>query len=138
MPNREIEFRIWDIRLKMFLPINKSDDDFRLYYFINRPEEYAIQQFTGLCDKNNKKIFEGDVIIFMGKWDEEGYVLKPDYLPYVVSWFMGGLQAFLISRNNCMSVFGHNEILGVGHTDSKVIGNIFENPNLLDEITQTV
>lgn len=132
--NRIIKFRVWDIKRKLFYGphhidnmINKS----KLQYLYSDEPDLIYQQFTGLKDKNNKEIYEGDFIIFMGRWDENGKVLKPDYQTYEVLWEMGGLWAHTIKRT-VRSFHLHNELLGVGHTDSKIIGNILENPELND------
>lgn len=70
---RELKFRAWDkiagcwsddpnsSLAKITLGLDGSviiDDDCATY----RPEDYIIEQFTGLLDKNGKMIFEGDVI----------------------------------------------------------------------------
>jgi uncharacterized phage protein (TIGR01671 family) len=140
---RIIKFRVWDIKEKEFgsdilvslvldaylATADKKDlkDSFDKY----NGKNYILQQFTGLLDKNGKEIYEGDIIIFMGRWDKEGKVLEPNYLPYEVVWFMGGLRA--IRDIGARSFFQHGENVGVGHTDSEILGNIFENPELLNK-----
>ena len=94
-------------------------------------EQVAIQQFTGVRDKTRREIYEGDIISFLGTWDEKGNVIANDKSPYKVIWFGGGFQAILIGRDGCRSSFRHNELRSVGNTDSLILGNIFENPELL-------
>lgn len=146
--SRIIKFRVWDKKNNNFwhnmkgfvnsgIIINANGntgityEDTKFVFF--NPEFLIVQQFTGLTDKNKREIYEGDIIIFMGRWDENGKVLPPDYEPYEIAWCMGGLKAFLISRDGSSSIYRHNECLGVGHTDNEVIGNIFENPELLNK-----
>ncbi|MDO8609275.1 MAG: YopX family protein [bacterium] len=146
--HRIIKFRIWNDKTKSWLHgphKHNSLDGVNLLgetiLFGGLCEDISIKdlddlfclQYTGLDDKNGKNIFEGDIITFMGRWDENGKVLEPDYLPYKVAWQMGGLRAFLINRNGASSFYKHNEVVGVGHTDSKIIGNIFDNPELLNK-----
>jgi uncharacterized phage protein (TIGR01671 family) len=142
--NREIKFKVWDIENKSFLidfSISKyghlmtydfHGSDEKCYCQCPNPNNYIIQQYTGLKDKNGNEIYEGDIIRFMGRWDTDGKVLPPDYKPYRVVWVMGGLWAMMINPPHPLKAFhGHNECVGVGHTDSEIIGNIFENPELL-------
>jgi uncharacterized phage protein (TIGR01671 family) len=134
--NNRLKFRVWDNynigKTLGFRYINMSEVLNWLSHGIvfETTVESKIQQYTGLKDKNGKEIYEGDIIIFMGRWDDKGNVLESDYQKYTVNWFMGGLWAMTIKKS-CRSFHTHNEMLGVGHTDSEVIGNIFETPELL-------
>ena len=114
---REIKFRAWNTRLKTMEMI----DD--LYWFeenqchYNGDYDYVIQQYTGLKDKNEVEIYEGDRIIFdnsdIGGQRHEG----------VVEW-----NSDQSLDNLCWGLWIpnkgwlHCDFLG----DLEVIGNIFE------------
>lgn len=70
----------------------------------------TVGQYTGLTDKNGKKIFEGDIVNFS------------NILYYIV--FADG--CFRICRNGQYSYTLHNL-----HSAFEVIGNIHDNPELL-------
>ena len=85
--------------------------------------------------KNSQKKIRGKTkpkIQKVDVWDEKGNVLPPDYKLYEVVWFMGGLKAIWLERS-ARSFHLHNEMVGVGHTDCEIVGNIFENPELLNK-----
>lgn len=70
-----------------------------------------LMQYTGLKDKNRKEIYEGDIVKYGDRnykiaWDDEGS-------------FFGVVYGYSIQGG----LFGYAEI----------IGNIFENPELLNE-----
>ena len=71
----------------------------------------TIGQYTGLTDRNGKKIFEGDIVNFS------------DILYYIV--FADG--CFRIGRNGQYSYTLHNI-----HSAFEIIGNIHDNPELLE------
>ena len=81
--------------------------------------EETIGQYTGLTDKNGKRIFEGDIISFFN-WG--GNVLKR-----AVVWDPQ-LGRFSVFIDGALSV-GVNPILG----PHKVIGNIHDNPELMKD-----
>lgn len=73
----------------------------------------TVGQYTGLCDKNGKKIFEGDRI------EIRGYV-------YYCCWDAGNLEFILINEK---------ESFGMGYAASSrmtVIGNVHDNTELLE------
>ena len=81
--------------------------------------EETVGQYTGLKDKNGKRIFEGDIV--------EGADFTAEDGGYGVVGFDDG--AFEIIGNNCCGTF-HENYWG---RDFEVIGNIHDNPELLEE-----
>ncbi len=76
-------------------------------------------QYSGLKDKNNKEIYDGDIIFLFG-------VEKP--LQVV---FENGAFGYRGSIHNSFEPFAGNPNLDFKNLDIEVIGNIFENKELL-------
>jgi len=91
--------------------------------------ETPIMQFTGLLDKNNKEIWEGDVIKVASKFLLGFQSNRTEPAPLKSVSFNNG--SFVIMGVNEYVALSHvirNQISG----DSiEVIGNIYENPELL-------
>ena len=80
------------------------------FWFRVDPE--TVGQFTGLTDKNGKKIFEGDIISGLGN-------------TYVCKWDEGNVE---------FTVFDSKESFGLAYAAypcMEVVGNIHDNPELL-------
>ncbi|PDG15769.1 hypothetical protein AWL03_02030 [Listeria monocytogenes] len=88
-----------------------------------RPE--TVSQFTGLTDKNGKKIFEGDIIEII-EIDAFGN-LDWNRLKGKVMFSEG---AWLVTDNRSFAIPLWSEI-----NEIEVIGNIHENPELLEVAT---
>lgn len=84
------------------------------YVFV---EHLVIMQSTGLKDKNGKEIFEGDIV----KMAKDIYS-EPTY--YEVVRHRGGAYRLESKQHGCE--------LWLRHTDCEVVGNIYENKELLD------
>lgn len=77
-------------------------------------------QCTGLKDKNNKPIYEGDILIFQhGNQKRAGFVEV-----YKTVWSV-------TNSNFCQGAWCGGALINLYET-SEVIGNIYENPELLE------
>ena len=128
---RKIKFRVWSNQLSKWITDYVITDYNLSAVTINHifnhteldNEDIIFQQFTGLEDKNGKDIYEGDIIqqLSFEDWgDDDGDILNRDvqfktydtsYGFYESGWYFGA--------------YGKIE------KDCEVIGNIFENPELL-------
>ena len=133
---REIKFRAWDTENEEMakvihlgvddLEVTMEDEECRIW---NRPYPYIarLMQWTGLKDKNGVEIYEGDIIK-----DCEGKIKK-------VVWKHNGFKLeYTFKRKYEGEEYKETTCLEMGHTDDRrwgceVIGNIFENRELLEE-----
>lgn len=125
---QEIEFRAWDKECGFFRDeenvfVNQSGGIYREDEIAWYADRYEIELFTRLKDKDGKKIYRGDVVLYRGisihgKVTQTKGVVKysDDDAGFIVE-NSGGSLAF--------AFFGIN-----GIKDYKVIGNIHENPEL--------
>ena len=117
---REIKFRAWDgsnFVEKMRVGEMELFDDmlaFRFQHFDCDPSEVIFEQFTSLCDKNGREIFEGDAI------------KHPDGHVSIIKW-IPELYAFDFGKSTCVT---DQEEGCVEDGEVEVIGNIHESPDL--------
>lgn len=78
----------------------------------------TVCQYTGLTDKNGRKIFEGDIV---------RRKIVDDYIIGQVVWFDTGFCGFHLKCGNRYYPIGKSEQTGISDCD-EVIGNIFDNP----------
>lgn len=131
---REIKFRAWiftgfDEGIKPFMA-NVDHIKFENYaictdednneWFIEK--ECNLMQYTGLKDKNKKEIYEGDIVIVTYKYSLSNP--KPTHKGVIV-WS---------DENACFDIKYVYNAEGFSTKEFEVIGNIYENPELLKEV----
>ena len=120
---REIKFRAWDNVLGLCavesidFAINcvyvRKDADKQFHTYTLSMENANLMQYTNIKDKNGKEIYEGDILSFLFFEDTKPRIEE-------VIW---------INENA-----GFGFPLGLcGLHDIEVIGNIYENPELLED-----
>ena len=150
---REIKFRVWDKQSKKMRQLidivfntgfgcEKNDNSIKLIWvkgydcieqkdiMLQREDKFELMQYTGLKDKNGKEIYEGDIVLFEDTEmsTESGYgdnFINKGVIEY-------------IEENCCFNVTERQtaELADVLYEDNEtleVIGNIYENPELLED-----
>ena len=121
---REIEFRVWDIEEKEIIDFNYLEvyKDLDAGGFFNIQdvfdnEVWIFMQYTGLKDKNGKKIFEGDIC-----WADE--------------YTFGGLNGVVEYRKGAFFLYSPRTLPTIlnffDSSEIEVTGNIHDNAELLN------
>lgn len=132
---REIKFRAWCERT------NKMSEEFNLGYssfkfvFKNHVEHWppdnknlAIMQYTGLKDKNGKEIYDRDIF--------KDYVLLPGVNPNLntkEALYIVEIETPLSVKFKFIRYLREAPKYKMGTNNKQVIGNIYENKELLNE-----
>ena len=95
---------------------NGLPDDRFIYCY--KTDEIELMQSTDMVDRNGNIIFEGDIV----KMSKDVYS-EPTY--YEVVRHRGGAYRLESKQHGCE--------LWLRHTDCEVVGNIYENPELLED-----
>jgi len=144
---RQIKFRAWDEDKKeitksfnffdvegdggygdIYNPKLDFDNSISVYQ-LHDENLFILMQFTGLCDKNGKEIYEGDILEIKNYEKGFGWTTR---------------KAFVFFEDGCFKIDNNNywnplvaHVIGED-TDykgwtAKVIGNIYENPELIKD-----
>ena len=127
---REIKFRAWlkeDKKMENVKTMDFTDKTIRCLkknefinaYLLRRVsfDDVELMQYTGIKDKNGKEVYEGDIVILNDAEEENRCVVKYKYGSYIL--IDGDL------REDLSNVESHKFL--------EVVGNIYENKNLMEE-----
>jgi uncharacterized phage protein (TIGR01671 family) len=126
---RSFRFRAWDKKNKIMLPVccwemgavgyistGSYDDIDGNEKTGGVVQEYEIMQYTGLEDRNGKRIYEGDIV-------EASFKQYYDHHPRHV---------LIKYEDGCFCAKEEIELYNF-NSECKVVGNIYENPELMEE-----
>ena len=115
------KFRAWNSETKEIEVFNTYEEISELFLALSADDGfYSIMQSTGLRDKNNKDIFEGDVVDYKGR-------------KALVRWH--GSYASFIFRfvDELQKRNAEWKPLYLAYMKFEIVGNIYENPELLED-----
>jgi len=120
---RETKFRAWDKRRKVW--VNEKQIGLNLLGELIAPDEtwlehglgdLVLMQYTGLRDRNNREIFEGDIL----------QIRSPDLTTeHLIGEVVWKFMSWLIKDGGMLDSFKNLHL--------EIIGNIYSNPELLEE-----
>ena len=121
---RDIKFRVWDNERNAMLNSKSVDIDFfegkieitsdTIRYdevYTDEIKDFELMQYVGCKDKNNKEIYEGDI------------VKTKEHIGQII--YSKGMFFINAKGDFYLPVYNVSEFM-------EVIGNIYENPELLD------
>lgn len=132
----KIKYRVWNEQIRVMqewnevgcatgmLPLCVSHGDNPVHFHLDTmfetlQKEGVFLQSTGLFDKNGKEIYEGDIVSRFG--DSQRSLVE----------FKDGCFVSIIQLSGCDEA--HTEILCNDLSVTEIIGNIYENKDLLHE-----
>ena len=129
---REIKFRAWLKEDKKMVNVETMDFTDKSIQYLKKSEiinayilrresddDVELMQYTGLKDKNDKEIYEGDILFF-----------RDENMKYIVVWQDA---AFIIKSIEIRKYSEKMCWLDDTEICCEIVGNIYENKKLLEE-----
>ena len=121
---KDIKFRVWDNERNAMFNSKSVDIDFfegkieitsdTIRYdevYTDEIKDFELMQYVGCKDKNNKEIYEGDI------------VKTKEHIGQII--YSKGMFFIDVKEDFYLPIYNVSEFM-------EVIGNIYENPDLLD------
>lgn len=129
------KFRVWEIAGKRMVLVGNIDFRNKFIEYTYSPYndsnrvvsefldfcDVVLMQSTGLFDENGQEIWEWDVVEFEDADDIENVYINQG----VIEWCQGG---FIVTNRTSVTM---GDLLDGNNLEVTVIGNIYENPELL-------
>jgi len=126
---REIKFRAWLKEDKKMVNVETMDFTDKSIQYLKRSEiinayilrresfdDVELMQYTGLKDKNGKEIYEGDIVVLNNIENDNMCIVRYEHSSYrLEGWSL------------------REDLSNVEDRFLEVVGNIYENKNLLEE-----
>lgn len=133
---RDLQFRAYIKDIKKIVDVYDIDFLQETISFMNpcdtkytckKFNEIEFMQYTGLTDKNGTEIFEGDIVRINGWWDVSG-----------PAGYEKNMTVVKYDNEVCgfTPMCNYDTDCGVFHSaeECEVIGNVFDNPELLEGV----
>ena len=129
------KFRAWDKKLQTMLDVSLID--FKKGVLVGEHwkfgetnfmsfDEIELMQSTGLFDRNGQEIFEGDIVT-------DGDVISDIKYHQTLGFYMIGKYGFSVPFGQGVDVEYFEEFAVHVSKTFEVVGNIYENPELLED-----
>jgi uncharacterized phage protein (TIGR01671 family) len=137
---RDIKFRAWDnIGEQMIFDFGMTPEDYHAYIIpegAEYPDQFEyyddikLMQYTGLKDKNGVEIYEGDILrLFDPRLPEK---TKSSEVTFDRGAFLVDTQMGTLPDRTTLKTL-YRELMNREYSDCEVIGNIYENPELIND-----
>lgn len=138
---RKIKFRVWDkVQERYLYDVQRAYDtlsgcvkyengenadyDEQCFDGFLDDEQYIVEQYTGLKDVNSKEIYEGDIVEFFGANKKIKVKKEFGIIVYKTDRYGAGFNSIIQNKEH-----GYG---GINIAQDIVVGNVHENPELLE------
>lgn len=131
--SREIKFRAWDIESPGMMSWEELQDEWEsegYYDSVFRGDHWIPMQYTGLKDDKGEEVYEGDILHLLDDELEDGREAYCEVVWRNDGWKRRWATDIIADRFYPLDDLGNKELHFVK------IGNVYENPELLEKASE--